>query len=90
VDAVVKVWQIANGATFEEAVMKAGNRVGVSPKFTVDRLGCFIFGGGLPPVPGAPLNMPGFAIFVPEPSTLALGLLGVGTFLLRHRKFGFQ
>jgi hypothetical protein len=82
-DVMVKVWKISDGATYEIASTKPLAHIGSSVKFSAGPLG----GGGPPPLPGASLNMPGFNLtIVPEPSTIALGLLGVGALLLRRRK----
>ena len=84
-DAIVKVWKISDGSSYEVASAKPGAHSGASAKFTITGLG-----GGSPPLPGA--SMGGMASFsltvnpVPEPSTIALGLIGAGALLLRRRK----
>jgi hypothetical protein len=71
------------GATWEESI----NSRGESNDVLVNGL------GGIPPAGGAPITDPiltglqSFAIGVPEPSTMALGLLGAAAFLCRSRKY---
>jgi len=75
----VRAWDSTFGATYDLA-KAAGGLWGDSNVFTA------IAGGGTPPV--APANMTGLTSFtlVPEPSTLALGILGAVALLLRRRK----
>lgn len=90
---IVKAWEAAYGATFEEAV--ANTSMGrpalraESPVFTLSTGNP----GGSPPIPAANLQgtlaAPGFTgltVMVPEPSMIALGLLGAGSLLLFRRR----
>jgi hypothetical protein len=84
----VRAWNVAAGATFEAA---SGNFalpgvVGKSALITVSGLG-----GPNPPGPDIlPANITGLRGFqvvpVPEPSVIALGLVGAGLLFLRRRK----
>lgn len=82
----VRVWEAAYGATYEEAVGRSqggrGAIAGQSNRFNLTT------GTSLVPAPIAvPGGVEGFIItVVPEPSTFALGLLGLaGLFILRRR-----
>jgi hypothetical protein len=81
----LKAWTATAGTTFEQASTVAGAHVGSSTATSV------VFGNiaaGSPPGP----DVSGFASFhlttvVPEPSTLALGIVGVaGLLALRRRQ----
>jgi hypothetical protein len=77
----VRVWELARGATYDAAVA-AGSLYGISTPFSVTA-----GGGGVPP--SSPAFMTGLASFalVPEPSTIALGVLGLaGLLFIRRRK----
>lgn len=78
----VKAWEAASGATYE-AALAAGGKTGFSNVITVTT-------GGAGEPPSLPANLTGLTSFqltiIPEPSTIALGLLGVGALLLRRRK----
>lgn len=82
---MVRVWNITQGADYATAIAAPGAIYGSSLPFSVTA-------GGTPPV-GAPLTpaamlglAPGFNL-VPEPSTIALGVLGVaGLLFIRRRK----
>ena len=67
-----------NGSTFETS-----STFGTSSPITVT-----LGGAGSPPGPGAELlGLQGFSVaLVPEPSTIALGILGASALLLRRRK----
>ena len=74
-------WAASQGATYAEALGKGTGGVGESGVITV------ITGGGLTP----PANLVGLAGFgvspiIPEPSVVALGLLGAGLLLIRRKK----
>lgn len=82
---VVRAWK---GASYDAAVEK-----GESNMFTVGALGGENPAGGLPFLPpdlGGPNGVGGIAAegfrVVPEPSTIALGLLGAAALLYRRRK----
>ena len=82
---IVRAWQ---GSSF--AAAKAGGGQYGEWTFTSAQLGGTPPSGGTPiPTPGmtgwGPENGTGFEL-VPEPSTIALGVLGVGALLLRRRK----
>jgi hypothetical protein len=89
----VRAWETAYGQTFEEATaagpMGAENRValrGISPRFMVPATGN---PNASPPGTPVPLGdmIPEFGVNVPEPSVIALGLIGAGALLvLRRRK----
>lgn len=72
----MRAWE---GASYDTAVIR-----GESNDVTISAL------GGTPPV-GAPIPTPGLSgltgfVLVPEPSTMALGLLGATALLFRRRK----
>jgi len=87
----LRVWNNKGGTitTWDQAVTawRAGNtEIGWSPLFTVQSsLGGF---GTPPSTPANLVGLQSFQLFaVPEPSTIALGILGAGClFLLRRRK----
>lgn len=80
VSVVARAWDVATGATYDAASSK-----GASAPLTIT-----LGGAGAPP--SLPADLSGLAGFkltgaaVPEPSTIALGLLGAGALLLRRRK----
>jgi len=78
----VKVWDSSAGATFEVASVKPGVEFGVSA------FGQYTTGGaGAPPSAPQPMNFATFTTTItPEPTTLALGALGLGALLIRRRK----
>jgi len=81
----VRAWELADGATYEEAVLRAGN-AGKGAIFEADTKDPGI-PTEQPPTLGAAAGWSGFAITpVPEPSTIALGLLGVGALLMLRRR----
>jgi len=73
----VKAWVASTGATYDLASSKGES-------------GSFAYvtgGGGAPPAsPTTLLGMPSFVVAVPEPTTLALGAIGLGALLIRRRK----
>lgn len=71
----VKAWQGAAGSSFEAAAIKGEGNV-----FTVTT-------GGAGSPPSLPANLTGLTSFtlVPEPSIIALGLLGAAALMLRRR-----
>jgi hypothetical protein len=76
---VMRVWDGAIGSSYDAAFCK-----GQSLPITITL-------GGVPtvgaPIPDAVLvGLQGFSFCVPEPSTMALGLLGAATLLYRRRK----
>jgi hypothetical protein len=78
---VLRAW--VGGSSFETATQFRGE----SGQVTVSAL------GGVPPGGGAPITTPdlagltGFALApIPEPSTIALGVLGAAALLIRRRK----
>ena len=84
----VVAWDVASGATYADATIR-----GESNQFTIDVLG----GQGNPPsTPAALVGLESFSLadigggdgtpVVPEPSTVALGILGAAVFFLRRRK----
>jgi len=85
----LRVWNTANGSTYEAASVVVGAHVGVSSTVNVSFAG--YANGNIPPVSFPQAN--GFSSFslstvsaVPEPATLALGLFGAAGLLIRRRK----
>jgi len=84
VNVQMRAWEASGGATYE-AALASGAKTGFSNTISVGPL------GGVPAV-GPPVTDPnliglnGFAVVVPEPSTIALGLLGAAALLIRRRK----
>jgi len=78
----IRAWSAASGSTYE-AALAAGGAVGSSDTLTL------VTGGGGSP-PGPPADLIGLQSFsltaIPEPSTLALGLLGAALLVIRRRK----
>lgn len=77
VTVVMRAWEAAKGATYEAAVA-GGGIYGSSNPVTLS----------LSAPPAAPADMVGLTSFslVPEPSTMALGVLGIAALLLRRRQ----
>jgi len=80
----IRAWNAAAGATYEVASAAANGIFGKSNLVNV-KAG----GGGAPPGPPTDLiGLQGFAVsgaVIPEPTTIALGLLGAGLLFLRRR-----
>jgi hypothetical protein len=81
----MQAWNSNDGASLADA-MAAGGMAGVSNIIPVT-----LGGGGDPPaVPADLVGLQGFQLqggeVIPEPSTFALGLIGIGALLLRRRK----
>jgi len=78
-----RVWDTRAGTTFQEAALNTQMELGYSAVVRVDTADPT----ALPlPTPAA-LGLSGFTLSViPEPSTIALGLLGVGTLLMLRRR----
>lgn len=77
----VRAWNAVGGKNTYEAALAAGNAVGNSAVLSLTA------GGGTVQPP----NLTGLTSFklntnIPEPSTIALGILGAGALLLRRRK----
>lgn len=78
----VRAWDSASGGSFEAATAAAGI-VGESNVFQNDTGGA----GAPPGPPGFLTNLQGFSVApVPEPTTIALGLIGAAALFLRRRK----
>lgn len=79
VDMQMRAWNGAEYATYEEAEAAFG-AVGMSNVIPVTL-------GVAPATPGDLTGLEAFSVaVVPEPSTLALGLLGIGALLIRRRR----
>ena len=77
----VRAWS-GSSASYAAALTAPGALVGKSTLFQVT-----LGGVGSPPSLPASLNMPGFTVApVPEPSVIALAVLGVAALLFRRRK----
>jgi hypothetical protein len=78
----VRAWRSADGASYDAAVAAAGV-VGQSGTFPVAT-------GGAGQPPGPPASLTGLTAFtvapIPEPTTIALGLIGAAALFLRRRK----
>jgi len=79
----IRAWNAAAGATYEVASAAANGIFGKSNLVNVKTGGV-----GAPPGPAADLvGLQGFTVHpVPEPTTIALGLMGAGLLFLRRRK----
>jgi hypothetical protein len=75
----MRVWNTNQGASYEDA-MAAFGAIGASNPVTVT----------LAEAPALPQDLVGLQSFsvaiIPEPSTMALGLLGIGALMLRRRR----
>ena len=81
-----RAWNTAGGATWEEALLNPQGQVGKGRPFDMDTKDPAI-PTEQPPTVGQNAGWNGFAITpVPEPSAIALGLLGVGTLLMLRRR----
>jgi hypothetical protein len=81
----MRAWEGAAGSSYE-SVAAANGKVGISNNINVGALGGTP-AGGLPITDPNLTGLTGFALVaVPEPSTIALGLLGVAGLLIRRRK----
>ncbi len=74
----MRAWSVAAGATYETA-KGTGANFGESNVVSVQL-------AVSPNTPNNMIGLQGFALVVPEPSTIALGLLGLGALMLRRRK----
>ena len=83
----MQAWNTNDGATYADAVA-AGAKLGAGASNIIPvKLG----GDGIPPaLPANLVGLEGFQLqggeVIPEPSTFALGLIGIGALLLRRRK----
>lgn len=72
-DVMIRIWDVTSGPTFSTALYKTWNT------FSIDKLG----GAGSPPtLPAIMANLTSAFVMCPEPSTYALGGLGLGLVLL--------
>jgi len=79
----MRIWETAAGSY--EAAVAGAFLWGWSNEFIVTGLGGTPAGG--PPIPSPGLSgLEGFCVACPEPSTVALGVLGSAALLLRRRK----
>ncbi len=80
----MRAWDASTGATYDAATVRGSSAV----------LSIVLGGGGNPPaVPADLTGLAGFSLagagpgpVIPEPSTVALGLLGAGALFLRRKK----
>lgn len=79
---VAQLWVWQSSFSSFEAAMAAGSCVGKSAVFAITTGGQ----GEPPAVPGNLVNFKGFMVCIPEPSTIALGLLGAASLLFFRRK----
>jgi hypothetical protein len=81
----VRAWETADGANWDAAFANPNGNVGKSDVFQVDTE---VVGGTTPPPTiGLQAGFAGFAVTpVPEPSAIALGLLGAGALLMLRRR----
>ena len=83
----MRAWNTNDGASYADAVA-AGAKLGAGASNIIPvKLG----GDGIPPaLPANLVGLEGFQLqggeVIPEPSTFALGLIGIGALLLRRRK----
>jgi hypothetical protein len=78
----VRAWRLSDGATYS-AALAAGGQVGMSALFTQSLGGSPV---GAPPItPPKLTNLQSFSL-VPEPSVVALALVGAGALFLRRKK----
>lgn len=77
----IRAWRASDGASYDVAANTVGAHVGKGNLINVK------LGGGATPTPNmvgiTPFNL---MVVIPEPSTIALGLLGAGLLLFRRRK----
>lgn len=79
VDMEMRAWNTNDGATYDAAESAFG-AVGTSNMINVSL-------GVAPAPPGDLVGLEAFSVaVVPEPSTMALGLLGIGALLIRRRR----
>lgn len=72
-DVMIRIWDVTTGPTFNTALYTSGNT------FSIDKLG----GAGSPPsLPAIMANLKTAFVLCPEPSTYALGSLGLGLVVL--------
>lgn len=80
----VRVWSTANGTSYNDVVGRGAGNVGQSGILRVDTANPLI---GEAPVGLVANGLAGFVVSpVPEPSAIALGVLGLGTLLLLRRR----
>ena len=80
----IRAWSIADGATYAAASLVNGALIGSSAILNLSSTG----GAGSPPSLPAPLiGLQGFTMtVVPEPSVIALAVIGAGALLLRRKR----
>ncbi len=87
----VKAWETAFGANYDAAVAAAAQNIGGTLRVAKrGESNVFKSGTGNPPLlPAVVLansGLQGFAVVVPEPSVIGLGLLGIGALALLRRR----
>jgi hypothetical protein len=83
----IRAWRAADGATYEIASRANGAHYGASSPITIATGNVPDPATGIPSPPPPMLGLQGFSLhIVPEPSTIALGVLGLSSLLLFRRK----
>jgi len=76
-DVMIRIWDVTTGPTFSTALYKTWNT------FSIDKLG----GAGSPPsLPATMANLTSAFVLCPEPSTYALGGLGLAVLLIGSKR----
>lgn len=79
----LRAWEASGGTKYEDAAA-SGKKFGKSDLLAVAKTGGDT-SGGPPTTPANLVGLKGFAL-IPEPSTIALGVLGAAALLIRRRK----
>jgi hypothetical protein len=92
VDVQIRAWRAAAGTSYEAAALAAASATGnYGASATIPSLatGGGFDANGIPILPNNLIGLQGFSLtggVIPEPSVLALGLLGAAALVLRRRK----
>lgn len=80
----IRAWKTSEGSSYEAALAnpnETGTGVSIPVAYSTGNP------GGSPPTAAGPLTgFKSFQLVIPEPSTIALGALGLGALLIRRRK----